>query len=333
MPRDFHRRRAFTLIELLVVIAIIAILIALLLPAVQQAREAARRTQCRNNLKQIGLAIHNYHDVHLCFPSGFLGNPPSESAAGCSNVNYSATGNIRRPGWGWMVYIMPYIDQTNLYEALAPGEKIVVCAEATGAQAAAGNAALQKTVIPVYICPSDPNDNLTPSRWPRPPAMAGRHGKSNYCGVSGFTFDGVFDTEAGADGRKAVFVDGTLYVSRLRDVTDGTSNTLAVGEKIRVEIDGDETVANPALFEKVGSYWVGRAPDTRPASVIMQLRFAPSSFAINGASINAFASKHPGGCHFLLTDGSVHFISENADQDTIANLGTGNDGTVANVDF
>lgn len=318
--RRSRSRHGFTLIELLVVIAIIAILIALLLPAVQQAREAARRTQCRNNLKQMGLAIHNYHDVHSCFPPGYLGDPPNESATGCSTVRPQ---HITDPGWGWAVYILPYLDQANLYNQLDPGNNVVVCSAATGAQAMRGSAELQDTILEAYICPSaaDPDHNY--SRWPVP--TPGEHAKSNYAGVAGHDWDGV------ADDGKAVFVDGTQFVSRIRDVTDGTSNTLMVGEKIRVDRDSD--YVNTVAGEYVGAYWIGIAPDTRTASAVMRLHLAPSSFAINGASINAFASQHEGGCHFLASDGSVHFISENADQNTVSQLARGNDGSVANIQF
>lgn len=321
MQADRGKRRGFTLIELLVVIAIIAILIALLLPAVQQAREAARRTQCRNNLKQIGLAIHNYIDVHSCFPPSYLGDPPNESASGCSNVTAS---NWAKPGWGWAVYIMPYLDLGNLYNELAPGENIVVCSKATGDQLAVGSPTLQQTIIPAYICPSATDPDLNPTRWERPPATAGSNGKSNYAAIAGRDWDGVDPS-----GIRAVFVDGTKYVSRIKHVVDGTSHTFAVGEKIRIDVNSDVTRATGSLGEKYGAYWVGIAPDTRAASAAMQLRPSPSSFAINGSSTNAFASNHEGGAHFLVTDGSVHFISENADQDTIAALSTGNDNEQA----
>ncbi|MGD9858041.1 MAG: DUF1559 domain-containing protein, partial [Planctomycetaceae bacterium] len=113
-----RRRSGFTLIELLVVIAIIAILIALLLPAVQQAREAARRTQCRNNLKQIGLALHNYHDVFLCFPPGYLGTTTNCSMIRNRVTPPGVTPVVVAQGWGWGTFILPYLEQTAMYEAM-----------------------------------------------------------------------------------------------------------------------------------------------------------------------------------------------------------------------
>src|SRR3954447_24995498 len=159
-----HRRRrtGFTLIELLVVIAIIAILIALLLPAVQQAREAARRTQCRNNLKQMGLAMHNYHDVFNCFPPGYLGYP---AAAGqdCSAVRNTAP---FAQGWGWGTYLLPYLDQAPLYNSLNPGQKQAVCDNASGPALNAGNPVLQRQLLPVYVCPSAADPDMNPTRDP-----------------------------------------------------------------------------------------------------------------------------------------------------------------------
>ena len=116
----------------------------------------------------------------------------------------------------------------------------------------------------------------------------------------------------------AMFVNGAVEgPMRMRNLRDGSSNVFAIGEKIRVDVDADTTRASGALFEKYGAYWVGIAPDTRSASCAMRLEPAPSSFAVNGASVNAFASQHDGGCFFLMGDGHVLFISENADQDMI----------------
>jgi prepilin-type N-terminal cleavage/methylation domain-containing protein/prepilin-type processing-associated H-X9-DG protein len=309
------KRPGFTLVELLVVIAIIGILIALLLPAVQAAREAARRTQCTNNLKQMALGIHNYGDVWRVFPPGYLGQPP----ANCSSVN---NGSTQARGWGWGALILPYVEQSTLYEGLAPTSRQIVCGIPTGAQAtpAVGNAALQKTKLPFYVCPSAPDAELNDTRLPGAPAAPGSHAKSNYVGVSGMDFSGVSATT----GRKGIFVNGMLHKTALRDVKDGTSSTFLVGEKYRRDLDAVKQTFSPG--EYTGGFWVGVAPDTQIANTVMQLALPPSTFAINGASINAFASRHPGGAQFALTDGSVRFVSENANQETIADMGTMNDG-------
>ncbi len=316
-----HDCRGFTLVELLVVIAIIGVLVGLLLPAVQSAREAARRMQCSNNLKQMGLAVHNYADTFKYFPSGYMGQPPQ-------NCSALTNGSQALPkGWGWGVFILPFMEQSNLYNALAPGELQTVCGIPTGAQAnsAVGNANLQKTVLSFYVCPSAPDAVLNDTRLPAAPAAPGAHAKSNYVGVSGLDFSGV-----ATSGRRALFVNGMLYRTALRDVTDGTTNTFCIGEKYRKDADTVKQTFTAGL-EYTGGFWLGVAPDTQIANVVMQLGLPPSTFAINGASINAFASKHPGGAQFCLTDGSVRFVSQNADQKTIADMGTFNDGEVTNL--
>ena len=311
-------RRGFTLIELLVVIAIIAILIALLLPAVQQAREAARRSQCKNNLKQIGVAIHNYHEVHSCFPPGYCGDPPNE-ASGCASINDT------KPGWGWAAYLLPFIDQVALYNELGVGEiKKAVCSAPSGAQndPVVGSPELQDRLIQSYICPSSSEPDLNPSR-----VVGESHAKSNYAAVSGIDWDGVDDTT----GLRGMFVDGTKYVRRMRDVEDGLSTTLAVGEKYRLDVDGTLETQDPNLGEYHGAIWVGLPPDNRAAGCVGLLATTGSSFAVNGGSVNAFASQHAGGAQFLVGDGQVRFISENTDQDTLAYLAIANDGEVAGV--
>src|SRR5688500_480674 len=146
VPRPVPRRRGFTLIELLVVIAIIATLIAILLPAVQQAREAARRTQCKNNLKQIGLALHNYHDIQLTFPPGFIRD-------GVANSD----------GWSWGAAILPQLEQAPLYDLLGVSRyrlrDVLAGSNPALATVAQRSAALQ-THVPVYVCPSDPNEGI-----------------------------------------------------------------------------------------------------------------------------------------------------------------------------
>jgi prepilin-type N-terminal cleavage/methylation domain-containing protein len=307
-------KRGFSLVELLVVIALIAILIALLLPAVQQAREAARRTQCQNNLKQLGLAIHNYHDTHNCYPPGFMGDPD----------DFCSTLNPARTGWGWGTFILPYVDQQNLYNELDVNRKQTVCSipEAQQADPQIGNATLQDMVLSVYVCPSaaDPDNNHGREN--------GGHAKSNYAGVAGMDWDGVDEM-----GLKSVFVDGTQYVSKMSDSSDGASNTLMVGERFRRDADDNLRLQSPPL-EYNGAYWLGIAPDTRAAQCVGRLGLAGSAWSvmsINGESINAFASRHEGGAYFLISDGSVRFFSENADQDTMSRLGTMNDGESVQV--
>jgi prepilin-type N-terminal cleavage/methylation domain-containing protein/prepilin-type processing-associated H-X9-DG protein len=188
------RPAAFTLVELLVVIAIIAILIGLLLPAVQKVREAAARTTCQNNLKQIGLALHNYHDAEGMFPPA-----------------YKAPG--RRVGWGWGTFLLPHLEQPALYDALG-----VPAGRPFGdGQFTAPATDLTQTRLKVYICPSDAGPDLNP--------LKRHHAKSNYRAVAGPHLPQLFaaDHDYG----------GVLYQNsktRVLDITDGTSHTLVVGE-------------------------------------------------------------------------------------------------------
>lgn len=193
------RRRGFTLIELLVVIAIIAILIALLLPAVQEARAAARRTSCRNNLHQIGIAMHNYYERHKVFPWGYGGG---------------TSGSGTDTGWGWAVMILPDMEQTNLYESLQVGKVLPPGAPTPATQ----------MVLQAYLCPSDTGPEVNASR--------GDHGKANYVGSFG-----VRDRDTGANAYQCwprSNGDGMLYrdsAIRIRDVDDGTGSTFLIGER------------------------------------------------------------------------------------------------------
>ena len=324
------RRPGFTLIELLVVIAIIAVLIALLLPAVQQAREAARRAQCKNNLKQIGLALHNYHDTCGCFPPGYLGYPTN--GGDCSTINNAAP---RAQGWGWGTYILPYADQANLYTALNPGVRQTVCDNPTGSanNLAVGDPELQRTLIPIYMCPSAADPNLNPTRdATTSPHSPSAHAKSNYRGVAGLNYYGR-DTTANASstntGLQGMFGDGTQFVTRIRDISDGTSNTFAVGEAYRRDLDSNFQAF--VAGEYTGSKWHGISPDDTQGCVVGILQLPPSAYGVNGTPRNSFTSMHVGGAHFLLTDGSVRFFSQNADQTALSRAGTISDGAVVDL--
>ena len=255
-------RRAFTLIELLVVIAIIAVLIALLLPAVQQAREAARRSQCKNNLKQLGLALHNYHDTLNAFPPAWAGSTAS--------TNY----------YGWSVYILPHLDQAPLYNTLNPNGAAM--------PAAAGNLILP---LAAYMCPSDTGEVVNS-------AYSG-YGKNNY------PINRMISTQN--------------VVVRIRDITDGTSNTILVGERARVYATNG--------LKSPGAIWPGFAGTISTASVHGWACFPintswtglASDYTSTGGGNDptytryTWSSLHKGGAQFLMCDGAVKFLSENID--------------------
>ncbi|QDT55889.1 Type II secretion system protein G precursor [Caulifigura coniformis] len=305
-PRSDLQLRGFTLIELLVVIAIIAILIALLLPAVQQAREAARRTQCKNNLKQIGLALHNYHDVFLTFPPGFIRDYPPGS-------NNSADTNAPE-GWGWGAMILPQLEQSPLYNQLDIGRRALYSVIGAG----------RPTVNPVesapsfFLCPSDPGGNMGATRahqswiWTsgRGVQAAGlspfRPGASNYIASRGANDLDRDRFERPGRGTAGMFYGNSSV--RISHVTDGTSNTVAVGER-----DGQSCF---------GGIWAGVChPDrSTPADggIFSALGAGDKNCKLNSAAAvggqhgcsRGFASLHTGGAHFAMADGAVRFISD-----------------------
>jgi len=267
MSHSFSRRRAFTLVELLVVIAIIGILIALLLPAVQAAREAARRSQCTNNLKQIGIALHNYHDTHKSFCPGWMINTPAGGSPS---------------GYGFAVFLMPFMEQQGLYDALDPaGYTFWVTGHNTDPALGPIQDLLQ-TDIPSLRCPSDNSDDLNKAIDGYSTAVA------NYVACRGFFY------RAGA---ASADNNGLLYGlsnKKFRDIVDGTSNTFAVGEKAKP--NGAANWAGPG--------GLGTAANCGSST----------SYKLNHpSSNNAFSSKHPGGANFAMCDGSVTFISETID--------------------
>ncbi len=285
------QKLGFTLIELLVVIAIIAILIALLLPAVQQAREAARRSACKNNLKQIGLALHNYHDTHRTLPFGF----------------HAAAGNPNYLGWGAM--ILPFLDQAPLYKLIGTQTSGfgINWYNTTGASKLLRvPIAAASTVLPAFICPSDPMGGINTELDTGP--VVNIHGKSNYKGV-GFK-------NRTPDLQTAFYKDSK---TRIRDFTDGTSNTFIVGEATTFGVFhgglwiGDNGTGNRTLS----------APQFDGANDITIVGSTTSTLINDTVEEDVcFSSIHVGGAHFLFGDGRVRFLSENMDKALYDSLAT-----------
>jgi prepilin-type N-terminal cleavage/methylation domain-containing protein len=280
-------RRAFTLIECLVVIAIIAILVAFLLPAVQRAREAAARASCQNNLKQLGLAIHSYHDAHRRLPGSV--SPWKEGAA------------PPRTGRGWILESLPHLEQGALYKSFD--------ASKTGDMFA--NGGLMKclsqmaTVLPVLACPSDAssgNVSTAQFEWDTIPVAV-----TSYKGVIGTSNMGVGwpNSPSGTfDGHKTLNCNGLFFRNsfqlklRFANIIDGTSNTLMVGE------DVPEQNNHGAAFYSNGDYASCHAP----------LNYVPSPPTPDKwPRVMSFRSRHPGGVSFCLADSSVRYISDSID--------------------
>lgn len=326
--RQIPRRHGFTLIELLVVIAIIAVLISLLLPAVQQAREAARRTQCRNNLKQIGLALHNYHDLHNTIPPGWISGPQGPTR------------------WGWATFILPQLDQAPLYANIAGSMGMDVNSNsATGFNAVLTTLPQPgplQTNVNAYRCSSDaaspmvttPLSNGYMVMMP-PMAVSTSFGRSNYVGVFGSSVDWMMGmpmtASPGSFGRNSRH--------SFSDFLDGTSNTLLVGERHSPRV-------MTGKYDGGDSIWAGVGCDSMPQGMALTLgdcapghqinvRMLTPPDAMSADSYAGFSSLHVGGANFLMGDGSVRFLSENiatgppgSSGSTYQNLATISDGAV-----
>ena len=319
-------RSGFTLIELLVVIAIIAILVALLLPAVQQAREAARRSSCKNNLKQIGLALHNYHDTHGVFPPGYIMPLDPQNSAASHAGRYRFTG--RHPGWG--MYLLPMLEYGNLYDrqtfngTLRPsGSCSGDCPSGGGILATANNTNALNETLPVYSCPSD----IKPSRG------TGGYGTTSYNGCEGNT------NRSGQTNNPSIVDTGGMFWCnsncRMRDVTDGTSNTIIVGEVSWLQHYAWADLSNSNNNHAQGGLWPGVVDAKRTPLLVRNVHFTRPinrSTPNPGNNNDGFGSYHKGGAQFLFADGSVHFLSENIDSreaiGTYQRLGIRNDGLV-----
>ena len=294
-----RHRAGFTLIELLVVIAIIAVLIALLLPAVQAAREAARRTQCTNNLKQVGLALHNYHDTVGAFPPGLISRPDPTS------------GDNTGPGWGWASMILAQVEQGAVYNAI----NFTLPIEASA------NSTARLTKINTFICPSDASfvaqftvvDDSTSNMALGTPICD--VASSNYVGCVGsgdpsslYPYSPTDDPPGRDNGNGLFFRNRSI---RIAEITDGTSQTLAVGEKSQNLARATWTGAVSRAAVPITQLQAedGLSPEGGDALVIAHTGEldGPNS---RPAHADQFWSRHPGGAQFCFADGSVRFLKE-----------------------
>ena len=297
-----NRKRGFSLIELLVVIAIIAVLVALILPAVQSAREAARRTQCINNLKQIGIALHNYHETFETLPPGWIG----VNAAGISYVSGDS-------GFGWATQILSQLDQVALSHTIDFESSIL----------APANVALHQTQLPAFRCPSDIGDTEWTINQTGTTTPLATLSQSNYVGNWGPTdldnicFPGGVPI---APGRQCKSDGAFFHNSRVRfdSFKDGTSNTFVVGER--------RSNKNPNW----DATWLGAIPQGEDA-VVRILGVADHSPNSLAAHMDDFSSWHSGGVHMLFGDGKVQFVAENIDETVYRGAATiSGDETIGN---
>jgi prepilin-type N-terminal cleavage/methylation domain-containing protein/prepilin-type processing-associated H-X9-DG protein len=310
-PLHYRPRLGFTLIELLVVIAIIGILIALLLPAVQKVRGAAQRMSCGNNLKQIGLAIHNYHDSFGTFPPGGI-----TSGNLYTDESYAT----------WTIFILPYLEQDNLYKAY----------DFTQFNESPANEFVRNSLVKTYVCPADASggfDPLVPASGPghdmkltyMPGSYRGVSGKSDGSAFFDSDSQSVVLPKSWRGPLHAVAAFAGLSAESIASVTDGTSNTLLAGEYA--------TRTHPSRR----TFWAYTYTSYNQSSTVAQSRTLLNDYdeCVNiGGDGNdnsckrAWGSFHSGGINFVFCDGSVRFLSLAIDLQTFTALGTISGGEV-----
>jgi prepilin-type N-terminal cleavage/methylation domain-containing protein/prepilin-type processing-associated H-X9-DG protein len=330
--QDSRRRSGFTLIELLVVIAIIAILISLLVPAVQKVRDAAARTQCANNMKQIGLALHGYHDARKMFPPG----------AAADIDPWKTSGSDQHWGSSWMVFILPYIDQAPLNDKWQFSGQ-------SGWQNANNNAMIKGLVIQSYRCPATSLPLLNPYTTVLPGAGGVGIMYATYVAIAGSTADpGTKSYGSNIISEKGVLFH--LSKVKMTQVTDGTSNTMMVGEQSNHLRNGSNAIVlggtfggpSPIAVTSAGpDGWiqgcqrtVSGGSNTDGVYNCATLRYPINQINLTtsspGCSDNVgnnipLSSMHAGGCHILFADGTVRFWPNNTSQQILNAAASRND--------
>ncbi len=328
------KRKGFTLVELLVVIAIIGVMVGLLLPAVQAAREAARRMQCSNNMKQLGLAVHNYADSFRRMPAS------SQGYGGC--VGTPRNGEIKNANG--LVALLPYMEQQNLYErfnhnqaySINPGAPQRATGTVVGDPATNGNAALASTIVETFLCPSDNNPavgRLSGIHYGPAPGFVGAATNYDFIVTAGTEFGTCNSYAAFSGPTKRMF--GGDFNTRMADVIDGLSNTFMMGETTKFHVNGAAfawsyrgwvmTGIDPHHSARDGGINVWHQPWMAPTwqnPPYIPVRGRARSWWVPAASL------HPGGCHFVMGDASVQFVSQSIEMRVLNNLSAMGDGQV-----
>lgn len=298
-------KQAFTLIELLVVVAIIGVLIALLIPAVQAARESARVIHCGNSLKQIGLAMHAYHEAHESFPCG--------AAVGFLTSTGGPYGTPTGTREGWRVYLLPFLDDKGLHDAYDFEESVCVGVDNT----------LSTRAIPQYICPSDGQQPFDPHmqkifRWRT----------SHYCGVSGGRERRRLESNHCGDFK----TDGVLHPLsgvRIQDIPDGLGQTLLIGEQVNWLRVWTAGAYKTNIYGLDNHYCMFSCKNmTWPLDTDPEFRKYNHARPDQNCLFNDiyFSSRHPGGVNFLLADGHVEFVNRQTELEVLLNRATRNGG-------